>query len=355
MNKKLNLTQVAKQLGVSIATVSNAFNRPDQLSAKLRERILSESSKLGYHGPNLAARSLRMGASGVIGVMLADSLSYSFSDPVASQLLQGVAEVLVDNRKQLLLLSGNLDSTEQSSAESLPDGFILYGTMKGKSLEQIERLGKPIVKVDCRTEGSHTVNIDNEAGAKAVAQHAFTNSLATHKKDINAAILGLRLIDSARVCRLMPEDACVDSQEISQSRLKGYMQAAKQLDINIEPNKIWHIPINETTSAEQAAREALTTAPRPNILLCMSDVIALSAVRVARELRISIPEQLQVTGFDDIPEAARSQPSLTTVCQQSIEKGRVAAKLLLDSISNDIETQHIVLNTRLVVRNSCPD
>ena len=153
----------------------------------------------------------------------------------------------------------------------------------------------------------------------------------------------------------MPEDACIDSQEISQSRLKGYMQAAKQLDINIEPNKIWHIPINETTSAEQAAREALTTTPRPNILLCMSDVIALSAVRVARELGISIPEQLQVTGFDDIPEAARSQPSLTTVCQQSIEKGRVAAKLLLDSISNDIETQHIVLNTRLVVRNSCPD
>ena len=102
MPQKLNLSQVAKHLGVSIATVSNAFNRPDQLSAKLRERILSESAELGYHGPNLAARSLRMGASGVVGVMLADSLSYSFTDPVASQLLQGIAEVLVQNHKQLL-------------------------------------------------------------------------------------------------------------------------------------------------------------------------------------------------------------------------------------------------------------
>ena len=77
MNKKLNLSQVAKHLGVSIATVSNAFNRPDQLSSKLRTRILEESTKLGYHGPNLAARSLRMGASGVIGVMISDSLSYT--------------------------------------------------------------------------------------------------------------------------------------------------------------------------------------------------------------------------------------------------------------------------------------
>ena len=106
MKKKLNLTEVAKHLGVSIATVSNAFNRPDQLSEKLRERIMLETAKLGYHGPNLAARSLRMGESGIIGVMLSDSLSYSFSDPVASQLLQGIADVLVENRKQMLLLPG---------------------------------------------------------------------------------------------------------------------------------------------------------------------------------------------------------------------------------------------------------
>lgn len=112
MKKKLNLSEIAKHLGVSIATVSNAFNRPDQLSAKLRERVLEESAKLGYTGPNFAARSLRMGESGVIGVVLSDSLSYTFSDPVASQITQGISEVLLENSKQLLLLASDIQSTE---------------------------------------------------------------------------------------------------------------------------------------------------------------------------------------------------------------------------------------------------
>ena len=355
MNKKLNLSQVAKHLGVSIATVSNAFNRPDQLSGKLRTRILEESAALGYHGPNLAARSLRMGASGVVGVMLADSLSYSFSDPVASQLLQGIAEVLVENQKQLLLLSGNVDSAEQSSAESLPDGFILYGALRGKTLEQIQRLGKPIVKVDCIAKSSHSVNIDNQEGARTIAEHAFNNAKSEQATNpLIVSILGLRLIDSARICRLTSEDINIESQEISHSRLKGYFQAAAHNNINIPADKIWHIPINESKSAEIAAREALSTSLPPDILLCMSDVIALSAMRVAKSLGFDIPKDLQITGFDDIPEAARSEPSLTTICQQSIEKGRVAANLLLDSISNGTESKHIKLDTRLVIRASCP-
>jgi len=270
-------------------------------------------------------------------------------------LLKGISEVLVENKKQLLLLSGDINSAEQSSAESLPDGFILYGTLRNKSLEQISRVGKPIVNVDSRSEESHTVNIKNEDGARMVARHAFTNSLSKARKNLNISVLGLRLIDSKRVCRLIPSDLTIQSQEISQSRLKGYLEAAKDAEVNISADKVWHIPVNDTQSAEIAAREALTAATRPDVLLCMSDIIALSAMRVARELNIEVPEQLQITGFDDIPEAARSQPGLTTVCQQSIEKGRVAAKLLLESIKNPTHHEHIVLDTRLVVRNSSPE
>lgn len=354
MNKKLNLTQVAKHLGVSIATVSNAFNRPDQLSAKLRERILSESATLGYHGPNLAARSLRMGASGVIGVVLADSLSYSFSDPVASQLLQGIAHVLVENKKQLLLLSSNEDSTEQSSAESLPDGFILYGNVREKSLQQIQRIGKPIVKVDCVAKSSYSVNIDNQAAAKAIATHVLTNSCAKAKETLNVSVLGLRLIDATRVCRLTHDDINSHSQEVSQSRLQGYLQAAQENKVDIASDKIWHIPVNDAKHAQIAAREALTTSPKPDVLLCMSDVIALSAIPIARELGFNIPQDLQITGFDDIPEASRSEPSLTTICQQSIEKGKVAANLLLEAISEQSPSQQLTLETRLIVRDSAP-
>lgn len=348
IGKKLNLTQVAKQLGVSTATVSNAFNRPDQLSSKLRDRILSEAAGLGYHGPNLAARLLRKGESGVIGVMMVDSLSYSFSDPVASQLLQGIAEVLVENGKQMLLLSSALDSAEQSSAESLPDGFILYGALQGNSFEQIKRLGKPIVKVDYQSGSTHSVNIDNEAGAFIIAEHAIKG------QEQSIAILGLRLVDSGRVCRLTPDDLLTESYDVAHSRLKGYLKAAHAVNMDITANQIWHVPINNAETAEVAVREVLGLSVRPKVILCMSDVIALTALRVAKELGVKVPEELRVTGFDDTPEASRSEPTLTTICQQSIEKGRVAAKLLLDSPQGDNTVQKIVLDTRLVIRQSCP-
>jgi DNA-binding LacI/PurR family transcriptional regulator len=342
INKKLNLKQVSLKLGVSTATVSNAFNRPDQLSAKLRDRILRESAELGYHGPNFAARSLRKGESGVIGVMLADSLSYSFSDPVANQLLQGISEVLAEHNKQLLLFSSLVDSAEQSSAESLPDGFILYGALKGNTFERLLRANKPLIAVDFETELTSAVSIDDEQGAYCVAKHLLTASRS------NIAVLGLRLIDSQRVCRLTQQDLKDESIEISRNRLAGYIRAAEEKSLTIAPERIWHIPVNTPDSAETAAREALTVSPRPDILLCMSDVIALAAVRVAKELNIRIPQDISIAGFDDIPEASRSDPPLTTVCQQSLEKGRAAARMLFEGKKGE----KLVLETRLVVRES---
>lgn len=331
------------QLGVSTATVSNAFNRPDQLSAKLRERILRESAELGYHGPNFAARSLRKGESGVIAVVLADSISYSLSDPVASQFLQGVAEVLVNENKQLLLLSSASNQQTQSSSESLPDGFVFYGAPTGDIFKRVQRGGKPLIAVDFETNDSASVNINNEDGAYTVANHGLTT------KPDSVAILGLRLVDSNRICRLTAADIDLESKEISRSRLKGYVRALTDNQIMFSPSQVWHIPLNTPEMAEIAAREALTLSPLPKLVLCMSDVIALAVIRIAGELNIDIPKDLQVTGFDDIPEAQRSVPSLTTVCQRSLEKGRVAAGLLFSHEAK----QAVLLDSHLVVRQSC--
>jgi DNA-binding LacI/PurR family transcriptional regulator len=274
--------------------------------------------------------------------MLADSLSYSFSDPVANQLLQGISEVLVEKNKQLLLFSSHADSAAQSSAESLPDGFILYGAPKGNTLERLLRANKPLIAVDFESDLPGSVNIDNEQGAYSVAKHLLSESRS------NVAVLGLRLIDSPRVCRLTAQDLRNESVEISRNRLAGYMRAAEEKGLNIAPEQIWHIPLNATDSAEIAAREALTVSPLPEVLLCMSDVIALAAVRVAKELDIRIPQDISIAGFDDIPEASRSAPPLTTVCQQSLEKGRAAARMLFEGVKEE----KLILETRLVLRGS---
>ena len=124
MNKKnkLTLKDVAQQLDVSTATISNAFNRPDQLSAARRQHILAACEKLGYHGPNRAAQILRKGESGIVAVVLADNIEYMVSDPVASTFVKGVSRVLHEKGKHLLLYSGNADSIREVA--DFVDGFI---------------------------------------------------------------------------------------------------------------------------------------------------------------------------------------------------------------------------------------
>lgn len=343
----MSLKQLALKLGVSTATISNAFSRPDQLSTKLRDRILKEAEEVGFHGPNLASRMLRSGKSNVIGIMLSDSLKYSFSDSIANQMLQGVAEVLVENDKHMLLLSTQVESIGQRLAESLPDGFIFYGTSEYGTVEKpavnrIIKTGRPVVLVDFELENTSSVNINNEQAAYNIAKHALPD------QNLEIVVLGLKLIDVGRVCRLTQDDMDMDYKEITRSRLKGFIKAAQEKSYEIKAESVWHMPVNDHQHATIAAREALTKTPRPNILLCMSDIIALSAISVAKELKLNIPEDIVITGFDGIPEAAASNPTLTTVCQQSIEKGKVAAELLLSGDTN----KQIILDTKIKIRNS---
>ncbi len=341
--KKHNLKSVAELLGVSVATVSNAFNRPDQLSPELRRRILEQCAVVGYSGPNAAARSLRTGKSGIIAILLSDTLEYSVSDPVANQFIKGVAEVLQQEGRDLLLLSGK-HNHRSSSAEAVPDGFILYGAPNNQEqLERIFRQQKPMITVDCNIVGLPAVNIDNVATARLSAEHALARMPG------KIAVLGLRLIDSDRVCRIQPHELYGTEQSVSRRRLEGYLAAAKNCSRELPAEAIWQIPVNQHDLAMMAAREALQQAERPTVLLCMSDVIALAAMIVARELNIRIPEDLVVVGFDGIDEGERCMPSLTTIHQYSDEKGRIAAKrLLAGDLLGDTE-----LACDLVVRGSC--
>ncbi|WP_340146574.1 LacI family DNA-binding transcriptional regulator [Halomonas sp. PA16-9] len=93
--RRMTLKDLAQELNVSTATISNAFNRPDQLSPALRERILKEAKRLGYSGPDAKARSLRTGRSRIIAVILAESLTYSLNDAVASEFLSGLPKFLM--------------------------------------------------------------------------------------------------------------------------------------------------------------------------------------------------------------------------------------------------------------------
>ncbi|TDO97573.1 LacI family DNA-binding transcriptional regulator [Marinomonas balearica] len=346
-SKKLTLKDVADHLNVSTATISNAFNRPDQLSANLRQSILNECEQMGYFGPNAAARSLRTGRTGIVGIVLSDDLSYSLTDPVANQFLKGMAEVLSENDYNMLLLSAYESEQDAKSRmqASMVDGFVVYGH-KPQQCKNAPWLvsNKNVITVDSFIKGMTSVNVENSESAYQIARHALSH------KPSSVAIMGLALLDTDRVCRIREDELWDAAASISIQRLKGYERALKETGMSLPSERVWHIPINSHKLAYQAAREALTMADRPQLLICMSDRIAIAAVQAALHMGIKVPEELQVVGFDGIPESGNFHPSITTVHQQTVEKGRVAAEVFLGLR----EEKDVVLETELVIRESCP-
>lgn len=317
------LKTVAAALGVSTATVSNAFNRPDQLSQEKRAFILAKCVELGYQGPNKAARSLRRGKTGIIALVMSDSLGYVLSDPVASEFTQGVAAGLEAQQRHMLLYSGSAQSLDEIA--DFVDGFICYGTPRNLSLiSELKRVNKPVVTVDFNLPERPAINIDNQQAAADVAQLAMQGVTGP------IAVLGLRLLSADSIC-CVATDALLDSDSaVSIRRLQGYRNAASSNGVTINAEYIWNVPASTTEAGEKAAAELLAQTPRPQVLLCMSDLIALGAMKYAKQNGIKIPEDLRIVGFDGIAEARRAEPSLTTVQQFSQEKGKKAAELFVN-------------------------
>jgi DNA-binding LacI/PurR family transcriptional regulator len=322
------LKTVAAKLGVSTATISNAFNRPDQLSASLRDKILAACAELGYQGPNKAAQSLRRGSSGIVAVILSDSLEYMVSDPVASQFLRGVGQALEQQQLNLLLFSGSSASLEPIA--DFVDGFICYGAPRNPALSvQLSQTRKRVLTVDFNLPGKASLNIDNFGAAMAISRQVI-------RADSQVAVLGLRLIDSDTVTPIGVTPLLDNDSSIAHRRLDGYQAAMQQLGLSLDPMRVWHLPESNQAMAAIAAKAALSATPRPTVLLCMSDLIALTAMREALQLGLRIPDDLQVVGFDGIDEGTRYHPTLSSVWQFSDEKGRqaVAAFLRADSQSD---------------------
>lgn len=341
-DKKIwTLKSIAKELGVSNATVSNAFNRPDQLSKKRRDQILESCHKLGYSGPNKAAQSLRKGQSNIVALVLPDSVEYMISDPVASKFVKGVSSVLEKNNVNLLLFSGA--SGNINAVSDFVDGFICYGSPRNPNLiEQLKNTAKKVVTADFDIHRKASVGIDNEKAAYEIAK------LAINSNEDDIAILGLRIIDSNLTCRVYDLPVFETDCSISHKRLKGYSKAIDEAGVKLRSDRLWNIPESSHHFALIAAREALTSTPRPNVLLCMSDLIALAALQEINAMGLKVPNDIRVVGFDGIDEASRSNPPLTTIHQYSEEKGSKAAELFINRATDAVIIPYYIENGQTV-------
>jgi DNA-binding LacI/PurR family transcriptional regulator len=344
------LETIARQLGVSRATVSNAYNRPDQLSGALRERVLAAAAELGYPGPDPAARGLRRGRVGAVGVLICDQLSYAFTDPAAVVTLDGLASALEGEGTGLLLLPGveGGGPSPDLVRSAVVDGFVSYGlAADDPGLAAARARSLPLVLVDHPARrGEVSVTVDDAGGASAVGELL----LALGHRHIAAVSFELGLdrrsgpADSARVA--------ASTFVAPRERLLALARPFERAGAGAASFPIWECAHNGRHDGREAATALLAGDPRPTAIVALSDELALGALDAAADAGLDVPGDLSVTGFDDTPAAVLARPPLTTVRQPLHRKGEVAGRRLLDLVAGRRPARVRRLPTELVARES---
>jgi DNA-binding LacI/PurR family transcriptional regulator len=340
-HKRVRLRDVAAQAGVSVGSASQAFGRPELVSEEVRERVLAAARTLGYSGPDPAARRLRLGQAGALGVIFSERLRYQFTDPASPLFLSGLAEGIEGSAFGLLLVPDSRfrDTTAETVRTAAVDGFVIYSAAQNDPrVEAALDRHVPVVTVDQpRDLPTPFVGIDDRAAARTAAQ--YVRELGHEHVGVLTFVTAL---DAEGRLGLF----------LSTERLAGYKDG---LGSAWNERAVRAVRPNAAEPARRAALELLQSDKPPTAILAMSDVLALGALRAAAELGVDVPTELSVVGFDDSPAATLATPALTTVAQPHEEKGRVAAEWLVEAIERRQplpEQRRLILPTDLVVRQT---
>lgn len=331
---------------MSRTTISNAFNRPDQLSADLRERVLATAKRMGYAGPDPLARSLRTRKAGAVGLVMTEPLTYSFSDPAARDFVAGLAQSCEELGQGLLLVAVGpsrslADGTSAVLAAGV-DGFVVYSVGDDDPyLQAVLQRGLPVVVVDQPKGlvGVSWVGIDDRAAMRQVADYV----LGLGHREIG--LLTMRLGRDHRQDLVDAERLRSTTFDVQRERIIGVWEAMK--DAGVDPDSLTVVESYEylPTSGGTAAKAAMEANPRLTALMCTADILALSAMDYLRAHGIYVPGRMTVTGFDGVSEAIGR--GLTTVSQPSLSKGRRAGELLLQPPRSGLPVVE-VLDTELI-------
>ncbi len=322
-SQRPNLAAVAALAGVSASTASLAFSGAGPVSDATRAKVLAAAEQLNYAGPDPRAQSLRRGRSGIVGVVLEESVSEAFRDPMNIATLDGIADAIGPSGSAMLLLT---DNEGPSGFRSVPlDAVVLIGcsTRLADAVHVFAQRGVPIVGVE--TEPMDTVlavDIDNLDASRRLAEHLRDLGHVT------ATMVTLSLDAPHRRGWLTPEwEAASEGYTASQRILgvrsvfadaPGYVTAASTVD-----------------EGYRAALEVLAAPARPTAIIAQSDLLAVGVIRGAQELGLRVPEDLSVVGFDGVRLDGLAPIDLTTMVQPAFAKGHAAGEGLLELLEGE--------------------
>jgi DNA-binding LacI/PurR family transcriptional regulator len=351
--RRVTLARIAEELDVSAMTVSNAYNHPDRLSGALRERIFETAGRLGYHGPDPVGRSLRRQRTDVVGVLYSNPLSYAFDDPAAVSFLSGLSSVTEGADLGLLLVpaaagGASVKRDPRAAAQAAVDGFVIYSMSDSEPLlaAALDRRLPAVVVDQPSKEGVPFVGVDDQAAARTAAGHLLDLG---HEK---FAVVSFALSPDVRDGIADPERQEQAAFRVSRLRLRGYRAALEDAGLPWSEVPVYECPGSSREYGRKAAEALLSLEPGPTAILASSDQLALGVIARAKERGLSVPEDVSVVGFDDIPAAAGADPPLTTINQDHAEKGLLAGRMLISQLRKEDGPAAGPLATSLVVRGS---
>jgi LacI family transcriptional regulator len=326
------IRDVAREAGVSVATVSRVLNDSGPVNAATRRRIQEVASRLRY-APDGAARSLITRRTHTLGVLLPDIHGEFFSE-----VIRGIDRAAQASGFHVLVSSSHNERSEIEAAlrtmRGRVDGLVVMSPdVDAAALVANLPESTPVVLVNCnvRDAAFHEIDVDNAGGARAMAEHLLA---AGHR----------------RIAFVRGPDRNVDAAD----RLAGYRAALQAA--GVERRGEWELAGDFTdTRGYRAVTELLALDPRPTALMCANDSTAIGALSALREAGVRVPEEVAVTGFDDIPIARYVSPALTTVHVDIAGLGARATQALLRAIEqkNDHERGRELVATTLAIRESC--
>jgi DNA-binding LacI/PurR family transcriptional regulator len=337
-NRLATLADVAKQAGVATMTVSRALNGSGYVSEDVRKRVLLAAGKLDYR-PNIAARQLKVKRLHAIGILLPD-----IANPFSTELVNGIKDVFDPEGYTTFIATGNRSVKEENASlrsflDHRLDGLIIAtrGTTVGdKVLQGVAGRGTPLVTIGrpVRFRGIDSVTANHYQGAFDAVAHLIRLG---HKR---IGFIGIA-----------PEDGKL------LRRYEGYVAALREA--GIEPRHEYTVgPADGPAFATQddGYRGMLQLARLhrpPTAVFARNDFTAIGAMHAAHMLGLSIPDDIAISGFDNIPLSAFTAPPLTTVEQPIAQQGETAARFLLERIKRQgQQNRTATMECRLIVRQS---
>ncbi|HEY5589042.1 MAG TPA: LacI family DNA-binding transcriptional regulator [Candidatus Paceibacterota bacterium] len=339
MKKKYEATSikdVAKEAGVSIATVSNALNNSRYVKEETKKRIDEIAKRLNYT-PNVIARGLKTKSTNTVAIIVPDIANQFFA-----QVIRGAEEVAKLRKYNVLLICTYYDVLEEkTSAETLKKQFIdgvifISGENSFDYIKELNDDNFPVVIADRELEDMKipSVLVDNFHAMKKVVNYLYD--------------LGHRKIGyiSYRY----------NNQTTVRKRFEGYCDGLKENKLDYDPNIVViseTLRLNELEGSREVVRKILKSKSIPSVIMTASDLIAVGVIKALTELKVNIPEGMSVVGYDNILMSQYTSPLLTTVKQPKKKMGAAAMNLLLDIIEGKkIKSRNIILPTKLIKRQS---